>query len=65
MKLKEIYNFYTEVKQEAKKIIWPGRQELFSTFVVVIIVILICSLFFLCFDYIIHYIITLLLNIGK
>ena len=65
MKLKEIYNFYAEVKQEAKKIVWPGRQELLSTFMVVVVVMLMCSLFFLCFDYIIHYIITLLLNIGK
>lgn len=22
-----LYNFYAEVKQEAKKIVWPGRQR--------------------------------------
>ncbi len=65
MKLKEIYKFYNEIKQEAKKIIWPSRQELISTFLVVVAVTIIFSLCCLFLDYIIHSIITLLLNIGK
>jgi preprotein translocase subunit SecE len=65
MKSNKIYKLYSEIKHEAKKIIWPNRQELISTFFVVICVIIISSLCFLFFDYIMHSLITLLLNIGK
>ncbi len=65
MGLKKIYTFYSEVRQEFKSITFPSRQEFWSNFSVVVIVIIIASLSFMLFDYFIHNIITFLLNIGK
>lgn len=65
MNIKKFYKFYSEVMQEAKKIVWPERKDVLVTFLVVVLVIILCSLFFLFFDYIIHHIILFLLNIGK
>ena len=65
MDLKKIHQFYSELRHEITKIVWPESKETLVTFLVVLIVIVSCSLFFLFFDYIVHKIITLLLNIGK
>jgi preprotein translocase subunit SecE len=63
--ISKIYRFCAEVRHEAKKVTWPTRQEIFRTFVIVAASIVIFSLACLLLDYIIHFIITFLLNIGK
>lgn len=63
--IKSIYKFYGEVKQEVAKIIWPSKKDLISTSIVVLIVIFLLSLFGLFLDFIIHKVITFLLNLGK
>ncbi|AVP88166.1 SecE [Candidatus Phycorickettsia trachydisci] len=63
--IKSIYKFYSEVKQEARRIIWPSRKDLISTTIVVLVVIFLLSLCGLFLDFIIHKVITFLLNLGK
>ncbi len=63
--ISKVYKFYAEVKQEAKKVSWPNRQEVFKTFIIVAVSIVLFSIACLLLDYIIHFVITFLLNIGK
>jgi preprotein translocase SecE subunit len=63
--ISKIYKFCAEVKYEAKKVAWPARQEIFKTFLIVAASIVFFSMACLLLDYIIHFIITFLLNIGK
>jgi len=37
MKQTKIYKFFDQVRQEAKKVVWPERKELITSVVVVII----------------------------
>jgi preprotein translocase subunit SecE len=41
LKLKQVQQFFTEVRTELKKVSWPGRKEVYGTTVVVI-----CAVFF-------------------
>ncbi len=36
-KFNELKTFFSEVKSELKKVTWPGRQEVYSTTIVVIL----------------------------
>lgn len=65
MKQTKIYKFFDQVRQEAKKIVWPERKELITSVVVVIIAVFLFSLASLILDYGIHNIIRFFLNIGK
>ena len=48
MKQTKIYKFFDQVRQEAKKVVWPERKELVTSVVVVIIAVFL-------FDNIINY----------
>jgi preprotein translocase subunit SecE len=63
--LGKIRRFYTETMQEFYKIVWPNRNELIITSTVVIVSVIFFSFLFLGVDYVVHYIIRVLLNIGK
>ena len=63
--LKGLVRFYNEVKQEVLKVVWPSRFELFTSALIVLVVIMIFSIFFLILDYGIYSVIEILLNIGK
>ena len=65
MKQTTLYRFFDQVRQEAKKVVWPERRELISSVIVVVIAVGIFSLISLILDYGIHNIIRFLLNIGK
>jgi preprotein translocase subunit SecE len=65
MKQTKIYKFFDQVRQEAKKVVWPERKELITSVVVVIIAVFLFSLASLILDYGIHNIIKFFLNIGK
>jgi len=65
MKQTKIYKFFDQVRQEAKKVVWPERKELVTSVVVVIIAVFLFSLASLILDYGIHNIIKFFLNIGK
>ena len=36
-KFRELKSFFSEVKAELKKVTWPGKQEVYSTTIVVIL----------------------------
>ena len=65
MKQTKIYKFFDQVRQEAKKVVWPERKELVTSVVVVIIAVFLFSLASLILDYGILNNIKFFLNIGK
>lgn len=65
IKQMRIYKFFEQVKQEVRKVVWPQKKELWTSVLVVIIAVTICSMISLLLDYAIHNIIQFLLNLGK
>ncbi len=65
MKKTNVFKFYDQVKQEAKKVSWPNRKELTTSVIVVVIAVFVFSLVSLALDYGIHSLVQFLLNIGK
>lgn len=59
------FKFFDQVKQEAKKVIWPKKKELIASASIVIVTVLLFSFVSLILDYGIHNLIRFLLNIGK
>lgn len=59
------YRFFDQVKQEAKKVVWPEKKELMTSALVVILAVLVFSLVTMLFDYGVHGLIGFLLNIGR
>jgi preprotein translocase subunit SecE len=54
--------FFSQVKQEAGKVTWPGRQETVSVTMVVLIMIFIAAIFFTAADWLIYTIISKILG---
>ena len=65
MKQTKLYKFFDQVRQEAKKVVWPEKKELVTSVIVVIIAVSLFSLASLILDYGIHNTVKFLLNIGK
>jgi preprotein translocase subunit SecE len=65
MKKTKVYKFFDQVKQEAKKVVWPERKELMTSVLIVVVAVFLFSLASLVLDYGIHNIVRFLLNIGK
>ena len=65
MKQTKLYKFFDQVRQEAKKVVWPERKELVTSVLIVIVAVCLFSLVSLILDYGIHNIVKFLLNIGK
>lgn len=65
MKKTKVYKFFDQVKQEAKKVVWPERKELMTSVLIVVVAVFLFSLASLVLDYGIHNIIRFLLSIGK
>ncbi|MGC0371950.1 MAG: hypothetical protein DGJ47_000651 [Rickettsiaceae bacterium] len=61
----KVFKFFEQVKQEAKKVFWPGKKELLASSLIVFGSVLIFSLLIMVLDYSIHNLIGFLLNIGK
>jgi len=61
----KVYKFFDQVKQEAKKVIWPVKKELITSASVVVVAVFIFSLVSLVLDYGIHNLVQFLFNIGK
>lgn len=59
------FKFFEQVKQEAKKVVWPEKKELIASASIVVVAVLLFSLASLILDYGIHNLIRFLLNIGK
>ena len=59
------FKFFDQVKQEAKKVVWPEKKELIASASIVVVSVLLFSLASLILDYGIHNSMRFLLNIGK
>jgi len=59
------FKFFDQVKQEAKKVVWPEKKELIASASIVVVSVLLFSLASLIMDYGIHNLVRFLLNIGK
>jgi preprotein translocase subunit SecE len=59
------FEFVQEVRQEVAKVIWPSRREVGVTTVLVMLMVIVASIFFLLADQLIGWIISLILQIGR
>jgi len=57
--------FLQEVRAEARKVTWPTRRETMITTVMVLVMVVIASLFFLAVDQSIHLILGYILGFGQ
>ena len=65
MLLKKMKKFFSQVVQEAQKVIWPDKKEVLVSTTIVVVSVFLCSLIVLFFDYGIHGIVSFLLNVNK
>ncbi len=59
------FKFLQEVRAEAAKVTWPSRRETMITTLMVFIMAVLASIFFLIADQAIRYLVTLVLGIGS
>ena len=55
--------FLQEVRQEAGKITWPTRNETLISTIMVLVMVILASLFFLASDQIISWLVSMMLSI--
>jgi preprotein translocase subunit SecE len=58
------FEFLQEVRAEADKVTWPTRRETLITTVLVVIMVLVASLFFVAVDQSLRLIVTFILSLG-
>jgi preprotein translocase subunit SecE len=58
------FQFLQEVRQEASKVTWPTRRETITTSIIVVLMAVTASMFFLAADQIISRAIGALLSLG-
>ncbi len=56
--------FFNQVRAEARKVVWPTRQETVTTAIFVAVMMLILSVFFLGIDSLFGYVVSLLLKLS-
>ena len=56
--------FFNQVKAEARKVVWPTRQETTTTAIFVALMMLLLSVFFLGVDSLFGYVVHLLLSLA-
>jgi len=59
------FEFMQQVRAEASKVIWPTRRETLITTAMVLLMVLFASLFFTGVDFALHYLVGLVLGIGR
>ena len=64
MKMKNPLKFFQEVKQEAFKVTWPTGKETIQGTIMVAIMAIIASLFFLLIDQFYKFFLDIILKIG-
>lgn len=55
--------FLQQVRQETSKVVWPGRNEILVSTIMVIVLVIFASLFFLLSDQVISWLVGLMLSI--
>ncbi|MEO8669001.1 MAG: preprotein translocase subunit SecE [Bauldia sp.] len=59
------FTFFQQVRQEAAKVVWPSRRETAISTVMVVIMAVLASVFFLVADQVMSYGVSFLLGIGR
>jgi len=59
------FKFLQEVRAETAKIVWPSRNETMVTTIMVLIMVVLASLFFLAVDQLLGFGIGSLLSVGR
>ena len=62
--MKNPLKFFQEVKQEAFKVTWPTGKETVQGTIMVVIMAIVASLFFLLIDQFYKFLLDIILNIG-
>jgi preprotein translocase subunit SecE len=65
MNLSSPIQFFKQVKQEVKKITWPGKNEVVVTGLIVAVLVLIFAIFFLMVDSFSSFVIRKILSLGS
>jgi preprotein translocase subunit SecE len=55
--------FLQQVRSEVSKVTWPGRSEIVISTIMVIVLVILASLFFLLADQVISWLVSLMLSI--
>ncbi|MET3925072.1 preprotein translocase subunit SecE [Devosia sp. 2618] len=55
--------FLQQVRQETSKVTWPGRNEILISTIMVLVLVIMASLFFLLADQVISWVVGLMLSI--
>jgi preprotein translocase subunit SecE len=55
--------FFQQVRSEVSKVTWPGRSEVVISTIMVLVLVILASLFFLAADQIISWLVSLMLSI--
>jgi preprotein translocase subunit SecE len=55
--------FLQQVRQETSKVTWPGRNEILVSTIMVLVLVLFASLFFLLADQVISWLVGMMLSI--
>jgi len=63
--MKNPMEFVTEVRQEVAKITWPTWKEVWITTVMVLIMVLLATIFFLFVDWVLSNLVSGLLQVGR
>ena len=63
--VKNLAQFFREVRQESLKVTWPSRQETTTTTVVVFVMVFIMAMILLFADFLISHGVEFILGLGK
>ncbi|AVF05162.1 MAG: preprotein translocase subunit SecE [Devosia indica] len=55
--------FFQQVRSEVSKVTWPGRSEIVISTIMVLVLVILASLFFLAADQVISWFVSLMLSI--
>lgn len=59
---RRVFDYFKQLKNELKKVVWPSKKKLFSGTMVVIITVIVVSLFVVLADFAFHNLLKLLLG---
>lgn len=62
---KNVTQFFKEVKQEGKKVTWPGRKEVTVTTIIVFIMVVFIAMYLMFADWVIAGVIEAILGMGS
>ncbi len=59
------FEFLQQVRSEANKVTWPTRRETMITTIMVLIMVLVASIFFVSVDQALRLAVTFIIDLGK